>query len=135
MSSDLVWLMTRANSSFLVKRNGIQLSREQGNLLNKQSLKLSGVSSNKSVAISPAAKGVVLTIKKQSAPANKVKSSNVEIVLKGNTKQSAKKVVKILAKYRPDLTQAALARVSRIVQSQGTPKPVKAKKVRGVSKK
>jgi large subunit ribosomal protein L28e len=44
MSSDLVWLLTRSNTSFLVKRNGIQLSREGGNLLNKQSLKSTGLS-------------------------------------------------------------------------------------------
>ncbi|KAJ3271082.1 hypothetical protein HDV01_007095 [Terramyces sp. JEL0728] len=133
MSSDLTWLLNRANTSSLVKRNGIQLSKEAGNLLNKQSLKLSGFSP-RSATITPAEKGVVLTLKKQNA-GSKVQSANVNITLKGNVRQVAKSVKSILGKYRPDLVDAALARVSRIIQSQGEPKPLRPKKVRGVSKK
>ena len=47
MSSDLVWLLVRDNSSFLVKRNGVQFSKEKGNLLNKNSLKYSGLATKK----------------------------------------------------------------------------------------
>lgn len=47
MSTDLIWQITRDNSSFLVKRNGIQLSRERGNVLNRNSFKFSGVSARK----------------------------------------------------------------------------------------
>jgi hypothetical protein len=51
--------------------------------------------------------------------------------LKGNVRQSAKAVKNIVTKAgRSDLVSAALARVSRIIASQGPAKVVKAKKVR-----
>jgi large subunit ribosomal protein L28e len=130
MSSDLLWLLSRSNTSFLVKRNGVQLSREPGNLMNTQSLKSSGISSDKPVTIQPAQKGVLITLKKSNA-GRKVAKSKVVVELKGNVRQSAKSVENILKHYRPDLVDAALARVSRIAQSQATPKALKVKKVRG----
>ncbi|KAI8897684.1 ribosomal L28e/Mak16, partial [Globomyces pollinis-pini] len=131
MSSDLVWLLTRSNTSYLVKRNGILLSREAGNVTNKQSLKFSGVAADKTVAVTPAAKGVKITLRKAGVAANKVAGSTHSVTLKGNVRQSAKSVKTLLNSYRPDLVSATLARVSKIVASQGPVKAVKAKKVRG----
>ncbi|KAJ2997928.1 hypothetical protein HDV02_005023 [Globomyces sp. JEL0801] len=128
MSSDLVWLLTRSNTSYLVKRNGILLSREAGNVTNKQSLKFSGVAADKTVAVTPAAKGVKITLRKAGVAANKVAGSTHSVTLKGNVRQSAKSVKTLLNSYRPDLVSATLARVSKIVASQGPVKAVKAKK-------
>lgn len=47
MSADLVWLLVRNNSSFLVKRNGAQFSSEPNNLTNKHSFKYSGLANGK----------------------------------------------------------------------------------------
>ncbi|KXS10175.1 hypothetical protein M427DRAFT_139944 [Gonapodya prolifera JEL478] len=47
MSADLVWLIIRKNNSFLVKRNGIVLSREPGNLTNTHSFSASGLANPK----------------------------------------------------------------------------------------
>ncbi|KAJ3306114.1 hypothetical protein HDV03_000348 [Kappamyces sp. JEL0829] len=125
-SSDLIWLIVRNNSSFLVKRNGIQLSREPGNLLNKQSFKSSGLT-NKVVTITPAEKGVKVTV---NTPKGKKTTT-----LTGNVRQSARTVKTLVTDAgRPDLVSAALARVSRIIASQGPAKAVRAKKIRSARK-
>jgi hypothetical protein len=67
-----------------------------------------------------------------SAPSNAVKGSKVETYFKA---ENVAKVAGLLKKYRPDLIPAALARASYIVASQGTPKEIRPKKKRGVSKK
>ncbi|KAJ3037896.1 60S ribosomal protein L28 [Rhizophlyctis rosea] len=130
MSTDLVWLLTRDNSSFLVKRNGIQLSREPGNLLNLNSRKFSGVAAKKSVDVSAAPKGVTVTLRKTKAGNKPVAASN-SVTLTRGTRGSAKTVKKLLAHYRPDLEKAALARVFRLSESAKAPKAQKPKKLRG----
>ena len=37
MSSDLLWALTKKQNAFLVKRNGLQLTSEPNNLMNKNS--------------------------------------------------------------------------------------------------
>ncbi|KAJ3114575.1 hypothetical protein HDU96_001945 [Phlyctochytrium bullatum] len=136
MSSDLVWALTRTNSSFLVKRSGVQLTREPGNLLNKNSFKFSGVANAKAVDIKASNGGVQVTLKKKTVPASKVaKSSQVTTIVRPGVKSITKSVKNIVKGYRPDLTNLALARVVRLVQSQKAPKPLKAKKLRGKAAK
>ncbi|KAJ3333972.1 hypothetical protein HDU76_000104 [Blyttiomyces sp. JEL0837] len=132
MSADLVWALTRDNSSFLVKRNGIQLSREPGNLLNKNSFKYSGVNA-KAVDVSAAAqKGVTVTLNKKSVPANKpAKHHAVATITRGGNRSILKSVRNMVNGYRSDLTGAALARVTRILETQKGGKVQKAKKLRG----
>jgi large subunit ribosomal protein L28e len=124
MSSALTWLLTRSNTSTLVKRNGVQFNAEKGNVLNANSYKFSGLLGD-SVSVDAIQGGVALTL-----PSKKGGKYTVQL-----KKINLKKVDALVSKYRPDLAQAVVARVVRIVQSQRTPKPVKAKKVRGVSKK
>lgn len=47
MSADLIWLLVKDNNSFLVKRNGVEFSRESGNLRNVNAFKYSGLAKNK----------------------------------------------------------------------------------------
>ncbi|KAJ3054528.1 60S ribosomal protein L28 [Rhizophlyctis rosea] len=131
MSSDLVWLLTRNNNSFLVKRNGIQLSREPGNLLNLNSRKFSGLAAKKTVDVAAAPKGVTVTLRKTKAGNKPVATANATTYTKG-TRASAKSVRNLLAHYRPDLEKAALARVARLNESAKPAKVQKPKKVRGV---
>ncbi|KAJ3415776.1 hypothetical protein HDV05_004240 [Chytridiales sp. JEL 0842] len=132
MSADLVWLLTRNNSSFLVKRSGVEFSREKGNLYNKNSLKYSAVNT-KTVDVSAAgSKGVTVTIKKKTVGPNKVAKSVATVALtRGGSRAINKSVAKIAAAYRPDLKAAAIARASRLLQAQQPAKTVKPKKVRG----
>ncbi|KAI8914838.1 hypothetical protein PhCBS80983_g00773 [Powellomyces hirtus] len=135
MSSDLIWLLTRDQSSFLVKRNGIQLTREPGNLLNLNSLKYSGLAQRKSIHIGAAesGKGVTVVTQKTSVPFHKVAKASHSTTISKGTRGGHKSIKNILHTYRPDLEKAALARLSRVSESQSK-KPLvqKPKKLRGV---
>ncbi len=125
MSSDLIWLITRNNSSFLVKRNGVQFNSQPSNLLNKQSLKF-----NDSVAANVVGDKIHLSLPKKTQD-GKVSKGKFTIPLK---KVNPAKLDKVLSKVRPDLTEKVLARIVRLAQTQKAPKPVKEKKVRGSRK-
>ncbi|KAI9000238.1 ribosomal L28e/Mak16 [Gaertneriomyces semiglobifer] len=129
MSGDLIWMLTRNQSSFLVKRNGIQFSKEHGNLLNINSFKYSGLAQPKTVHVSAADKGVAVTTKKTTA--KKIAKNTHSTTIKKSTRSAAKSVRNIVLSYRPDLEKAALARASRLQQKA---LPSKAKKVRGTRK-
>ncbi|KAJ3238039.1 hypothetical protein HDU81_008510 [Chytriomyces hyalinus] len=133
MSADLAWLLTRTTSSFLVKRKGntsIQLTRDPASLNNVHSFKNSSVN-NKTVSVASAgAAGVTVTYKK--GPATKPAASTVtKKLVFGGRRAAAKGVAKITKGYRADLSAAALARVSRILDTQVQGKKVHTKKARG----
>ncbi|KAJ3290896.1 60S ribosomal protein L28 [Borealophlyctis nickersoniae] len=130
MSTDLVWLLTRNNSSFLVKRNGVQFSREPGNLLNINSLKYSGVAPHKNVDVAATDKGVVLSLRKKGA-ANKPVKSLHQVTLTTGARSAARSVKNVVKGYRPDLEKAALARVSRLLEVKKGGKVYKPRKLRG----
>merc|ERR1711890_167304 len=62
-SSDVVWGVIRKNSSFLVKRNFLELSSEPGNLMNKNSFKYSGLANAEVVDIQDDEKGITFSRK------------------------------------------------------------------------
>lgn len=129
-NSDLIWGLTRSNSSFMVKRNGIILSREPGNLMNKHSFKYSGLAPAKTISIQSGNKGIVVSTKtKQSL--KPAKSQNSSTIYKP-ARSTAKAVKGIVKGYRPDLVQAAIARAGRLLQSQ---MPVKSKNKKSRGKK
>ena len=137
MSSDIVWQTIRNNSSFLVKRNGIQFSREPGNLTGLNSYKYNGLANNKTVSVE-AAPGTTKTgaviRKKNNKKANKPAKLHVDTKVIGGFRRVAAKISKETAgsHYRPDLEKAALARWTKIHRSQlpkrASKKPVHAKK-------
>ena len=51
MSSDLLWQIVRKNSSFVVKRDGLQLSREPLNVMNKHSQRYSSIANSKAATV------------------------------------------------------------------------------------
>ena len=67
-SQDLQWLLLRNNSSFLVKRDGAQFTREPNNLTNINSFKFSGLANNETLGLSVASvkdkKKIVLSQKR-----------------------------------------------------------------------
>ncbi|ORZ04917.1 ribosomal protein L28e [Absidia repens] len=128
MSSALVWELIKNNNSFLVKRDGLQLSSEPSNLTNLHSFKYSGLANEKTVAIQAAPRGVKVTTKKTKKANSPAKSVNSVVIAKGR-RQTAKSVANLIArsKYRPDLLKAALARASAVISTQ---QPVKAKNLR-----
>ncbi|KAK3838035.1 MAG: ribosomal protein L28e [Linnemannia gamsii] len=113
MSADLTWLLIKNNNSFLIKRSGVQFSKEAGNLLNLNTFKFSGIANKKTIDIAAAASGRGVVV---STPKTKV-------TLTKGIRKSARSVAGLTrAGYRADLRQAALARVAAVLATQ---KPVK----------
>ncbi|KAF1957421.1 ribosomal protein L28e [Byssothecium circinans] len=138
LSSDLIWEITRGNSSTLVKRaqaGGVSFSRDKLNLRNKYSRKYEGLVADKAIGVQPGEDGgvVVLTKKadKANKPASHIQVSNIPA--KRSTRKTYAGIINSTAgrNYRSDLRKDAVARAAAIRKSQ---KPVKASppaKVRG----
>ncbi|KAH9887545.1 60S ribosomal protein L28 [Xylariomycetidae sp. FL2044] len=142
VSADLVWEIVRGNNSFLVKRNdagGVQFSRDPLNLTNKNSRKYAGFVNPKAVGVQPGEKGGVKVLSKKESAFQKPAKAVTETSVNGG--KSTKKIYKTVANqtaksgYRPDLREAAVARVSAIRKSQKEPKPTPEKKPRGAKAK
>merc|ERR1712017_28821 len=106
-SSDVVWGIIRKNSSFLVKRNFLELSSEPGNLMNKNSFKYSGLANAEVVDIQDDEKGITFA-RKNKKNANQPARNFV----KQQLKKDFRKVAKTIAK------KTALARWYKIWKSQ-----------------
>lgn len=124
VSGDLIWEIVKKNNSFLVKQFGnghakIQFSKEKNNLYNEHSYKFSGLANKKTVSIQPAGEGLSVVLattktRKQRKPANLYHKS----VMKKDLPAMAKAVISQVHdnRYRADLTQAALARLSYVLR-------------------
>lgn len=143
MSSELVWGLIRDNNSFIVKRNGIILSREAGNLAQVHSFKYSGLAQPKVIKIAAGAEGVSYVRRSAKAPAGAVAKAypvRASVMKKGAC--GATKAVKVARDleangYRLDLSRAAQARVCALLGSYKERKaaPLSARKLAKLSKK
>lgn len=121
----LIWEIVKRNNSYLVKEFGrgnasVQFSKEPNNLFNLNSYKYSGFANQKTVTIQPVGKeqSVMLATtktKKQNKPTTLLHKS----LMKKEFKSMAKAVTNQVADnyYRPDLKDAALARLSAVHRS------------------
>ncbi|XP_010924940.1 large ribosomal subunit protein eL28y [Elaeis guineensis] len=121
----LVWEIVKRNNAFLVKQFGngnatVQFSKESNNLYNVNSYKHSGLANKKTVSIQPGGKDLSVVLattktKKQNKPANLYHKS----AMKKEFRKMAKAVMNQVTEnyYRPDLTKAALARLSAVHRS------------------
>jgi len=127
ISNEIVWAVLRKNHSFLVKRDGAYFSREKGNLRNVHGFRGSGLANNKSVDLSlveSAAGGDSgLSLRLRARASQRQTKPNrlyYSQVLKRDNRGVAKQLKKRLSAYgRPDLRNAALARMSRLKQVSG----------------
>ncbi|OTA66684.1 ribosomal protein L28e [Hypoxylon sp. EC38] len=142
VSADLVWEIVRSNNAYLVKRKesgGVQFSRDPLNLTNKHTRKHAGFVNPKAIGVQPAEKNGVKVISKKESAALKPAQSSIEVTHNGG--QSTRKIYRAVANrtaksgYRPDLREAAVARVSAVRKSQKEPKPTPEKKPRGAKAK
>ena len=106
------WLYVRNNSSFLVKRNGVQFSREPGNLTQLNTYKSSGLCNDKAIDINLDEDGKIVMALKAPKRATKPSKSLNKTPLRKNFRRSAKAIQSQTAGkfYRGDLTGKALAR-------------------------
>lgn len=120
-TSDLVWQITRKNTSFSRGgRNDIAVSftAEPNNLVNVTRHKFSGLGNSRTVGVEirkGKKKGAFLTVAKADAhtPVKAVARTPLRI----NNKRSFAVTRSKLATHRPDLEHVALARVARIANS------------------
>ncbi|KAI9324334.1 ribosomal protein L28e [Obelidium mucronatum] len=138
MSADLTWLLTRNTSSFLVKRKGntaIQLSRDPANLTNVHSFKYAGLNnkvySGIKQRIASLIGGVTVSTKKQALANKPGKAVVTKKFAHTGRRGVSNQVSKIVKSYRGDLVKAALARASRIIDTQAEGKKAPVKKLRG----
>ncbi|XP_052183508.1 60S ribosomal protein L28-1-like [Diospyros lotus] len=120
----LIWEIVKKNNSFLVKEFGngtasVQFSKEPNNLYNLNSYKHSGLANHKTVTIQAGKDSSVAfattKTKKQNRPASLLHKS----ALKKEFPRMAKAVKNQVGEnyYRPDLKNAALARLSAVNRS------------------
>ncbi|CAO2813184.1 unnamed protein product [Amaranthus hypochondriacus] len=120
----LVWEIVKKNNCFLVKEFGngtakVQFSKESNNLYNVHSYKYSGLANPKTVSIRPEGKDLVVLTTTKTRKQNKPASVQHKSVMKKDFSRMAKAVKNQVADnyYRPDLKQAALARLSVVNRS------------------
>ncbi|TPX34249.1 hypothetical protein SmJEL517_g03066 [Synchytrium microbalum] len=110
------------------------MSREPGNLLAAHSFKYSGIANTKTIDITaPTTKGAKkgVTVTKSSS---KKSGKKVTTTVSRPPRSGLKAVRSLVKSYRPDLTKAAVARASRVFESQRTVKASKAKPARASRK-
>ncbi|KDQ62951.1 hypothetical protein JAAARDRAFT_96662, partial [Jaapia argillacea MUCL 33604] len=136
MSTDLQWLLIRGNNSFIVKRvpEGPIFSKEPGNLRNLHSHKYSGIANSKTVIVKDTGADVQISFNKKGASTQAVKPgrSSHAIKSRSGSRRSLGVTSRLFKRgYRPDLRQAALARVSAVLASRKEHKSRPEKKPRG----
>ncbi|KAF2004454.1 ribosomal protein L28e [Amniculicola lignicola CBS 123094] len=138
ISSDLIWEVTRGQSSSLVKRKGaggVQFSRDPLNLKNQYRRKYEGMVSDKAIGVQAGENGGVILLTKKAGkanfPASQIQTSTFSS--SRSTRKTYSAIVNSTAKkgYRPDLLKDAVARSSAIRKSQKDVKESKPKKARG----
>ncbi|XP_065850913.1 large ribosomal subunit protein eL28y [Euphorbia lathyris] len=138
----LIWEIVKRNNSFLVKEfgrgnAGVQFSKESNNLYNLNSFKYSGLANKKTVSIQPGGKDLSVVLatsktKKQNKPASLLHKS----VMRKEFRSMAKAVANQVGDnyYRPDLKNAALAKLSAVHKSLKVSKSGAKKRNRQVRK-
>jgi len=109
------------NHAFLMKRNGIALSKESNNLKNKNCFRYNGFVHKRTIGIETdkSGKGIVLTTKRSHA-SNRPKSQHITTLLKSNDRANLNTIRKTIRKdkNRKELELLALKRASAIMKSQ-----------------
>ncbi|OMO70873.1 Ribosomal protein L28e [Corchorus capsularis] len=120
----LIWEVVKKNNCFLVKEfgrgtAGVQFSKEPNNLYNINSYKHSGLANKKTVTIQRAGNQSVLLATTKTKKQNKPSSLLHKSVMRKEFPRMAKAVKNQVTDnyYRPDLTKAALARLSAVHKS------------------
>ncbi|EJD03532.1 uncharacterized protein FOMMEDRAFT_82981 [Fomitiporia mediterranea MF3/22] len=136
MSYDLIWLLTRKSSSYIVDAvpEGPIFSREPGNLLNIHSHKYSIIADPKPLSIVDGPSGVEVVTRKPSASIHSVKSARHVTRIRGRSgprRAAGIAIQKPKSGYRSDLKKPAAARISAILASKKEKKPLPEKKPRG----
>lgn len=141
----LLWEVTRKNSSFLRKKNGqsnrsgmIKLSAEPGNLKSLHLLQYSSLANSKVINVVCTSDNKAQLITKAASKCDsKPSKTYVKTFVNKDFRRSEKIIVGQTANvfYRPDLKAAVLAKYTKVYQAnrraKGITKPIPVKKGRG----
>ena len=128
-SADLIWGIVRNRSAFLIKRNGVQMTSEPGNLMNVNSFRNSGLANSQTIGVSVKGNKAEMTLKTKAA-VNKPSKATATVALRKGPVRSIATIDANTGKsfYRRDLTATAQARYSRINRAA-------ARAAKGITKK
>ena len=128
MSAELCWSIIRKNSCFLLKNNGLQLTKEPNNLAGVNTFKHNGLVNKKTVGVdaAPDGKGVVLSLRKSKSGNKPSKAISKTTISKGS-RHAIKTITNTLEKagYRKDLVDPATRRACAILRAQKTGSAIK----------
>ena len=128
MSAELCWSIIRKNSCFLLKNNGLQLTKEPNNLAGVNTFKHNGLVNKKTVGVdaAPDGKGVVLSLRK-SKSGNKPSKAITKATISKGSRHAIKTITNTLEKagYRKDLVDPATRRACAILRAQKTGSAIK----------
>lgn len=131
--AELIWRLVKDHNAFQIKRDGITLSTEKGNLKGVNSFRYSGLAQPRAVDIQPATPtfGISFARKrtKKQVVGKPSKQFHTEILKKGFP-GCARTVSKELTAYRPDLKRIAIAKISKIIAIQKLKRLGKKKRVK-----
>jgi large subunit ribosomal protein L28e len=121
VSTELQWECIRKFNCFIVKRDGAVFSTERGNLMNKHSLKYSGLVQPRVVRVEAAVAGVSLSRRRSKAGSKVATAFSRPALVKSSSgiKTVQAKIAGDLEKsfYRRDLICAAKKRAARLIKT------------------
>lgn len=121
MSAELQWQLIRNNSAFLVRRNGVDFSREPTNLAGLHTYKYCGLH-QPSIKMQPTAEGVLVTRPRKNVASTKVASVMAKpsiIKRTASPKVRAARIARDMQStgFRLDLIPTAQARLQALLAS------------------
>ena len=122
MSNDLVWILTKRNNAFLVKRGGRYFSTAPNSATNFSSYGSSGLANSGSIGIGVDGKNVVLTQRATGSRSFNFKVTNLTR-LDGKPAKLKPQAAAIIAAGSKKFAAAALEKWSRLTQAaRSTPR-------------
>ncbi|KAH3678215.1 hypothetical protein WICMUC_001644 [Wickerhamomyces mucosus] len=123
VSNDLIWALTSKQSSFLVKRSTVTLSRDPLNVSGKNTKTSSGLANDKALGISQQ-NGKIVVVSKVAKNANKPSKATHTVAFNQykSPRKAALAVSNLTKGYRDDLRAVAVKRASQYSRSKSVKK-------------
>lgn len=120
VSSELLWQCIKRNNSFVRKFNGVTFTAEPLNLINKNTLKYSGLANKHPIGLERGGElhsyiALTTTPKRGRKMRKPLKARRMQKFCK--SKASIAKVLKIVAAHRPDLINTANRKMKKLIHT------------------
>ncbi|CCH43991.1 putative 60S ribosomal protein L28e [Wickerhamomyces ciferrii] len=124
VSNDFIWAVTSKQSSFLVKRPNVVLSRDPLNVSGKNTKTSSGLVNQKAFGITQDKTGAITVVSKSAKNANKPAKNLIRTTYSQHKspRRTALAVANLAKGYRDDLRAVAVKRASQYSHSKSVKK-------------